>query len=631
MEIGSDIGRVQKKGSKLPEQINIWNSVKLEQYNEYIRSGIKITGPCPFHENQPGFKKPELLYDYSDFEIEEFKKCQDDVLYFAETYCKTMTDDGIQNVKLYPHQKKVLRELVHPDKRFTVWTASRQSQKTSSTAFFIMWYVCFNIEKNVLVVANKADTMQEIIDKISIVYENLPFFLKPGVESKAKRRLDFDNGCRIIGQATTPNPGLGFNIHLLYCDEFAHIPSHIIEPFYRSVYPTLSASKIARIVITSTPNGRNLFYRIYNDALLGKNNYNPIKVSWWEVPGRDEEWKKRELSNLGSEASFNQEYGCQFLSTSELIVNAATLRKLEAQTIEFKELDLYQLQIIDSNNLIWHPDFDLTEIPDNKYVFSVDISDGVGGDYSIINIFRVEWMNPRDIDLITTYKDELTFLRLVQVGLFRDNGISPTNLAELLKKLMMDIFHENVLVILEINFKGELVLNTLFEKYNVPEHLLFHSYHNNMTKIKKPGVRISYNKNVFIANLSENLKYNKLEIYEKETLDEITGFGIDDKGKYTSQVGHDDLFMSCANLSVLEDTEDWFYFVEDMIENIPEDVHTAIMNKTDLNPEANKNTSDMLDLIEYVNSEANYMSGKNKNESNIYNMTKKKSNNFSLR
>jgi hypothetical protein len=114
-------------------------------------------------------------------------------------------------------------------------------------------------------------------------------------------------------------------------DEFAHIHPNFIESFFRSTYPTVSSSKVSRIIITSTPNGMNKFYEIYQGALSGDNSFNPVRVDWWQVPGRDEEWKREEIANLGSEELFNQEYGNQFLSSTSLLLGSNELKKNQIQ------------------------------------------------------------------------------------------------------------------------------------------------------------------------------------------------------------------------------------------------------------------------------------------------------------
>ena len=194
--------------------------------------------------------------------------------------------------------------------------ASRQIGKTVTSSIFIAWYLCFHYDRNVMVVANKLATTSEIVDKIRIVMKNLPFFMKPGIQSGGVTGMRFDNGNRLFSQATTKTAAIGFTIHLLFADEFAHIHPNFLLPFYRSIYPTLSSSKVSRMIVCSTPNGMNLFYEIYQGAQQGLNAFHPIRVDWWQVPGRDEAWKKREIANLGNEELFNQEYGNQFLASS---------------------------------------------------------------------------------------------------------------------------------------------------------------------------------------------------------------------------------------------------------------------------------------------------------------------------
>jgi hypothetical protein len=148
-----------------------------------------------------------------------------------------------------------------------------------------------------MILANIGDTSAELMDKIKTIMKKLPFFLKPGIEIYNVMTMKFDNGCRVMAKTTTKSSSIGFTVHFLYMDEFAHINPNFIGGFFKSVYPTIASSSISRIIITSTPNGQNKFYDIYTDALEGKNSFNPIRVDWWQVPGRDEEWKKREIRN----------------------------------------------------------------------------------------------------------------------------------------------------------------------------------------------------------------------------------------------------------------------------------------------------------------------------------------------
>lgn len=59
--------------------------------------------------------------------------------------------------------------------------------------------------------------------------------------------------------------------------------------------------------VSSTPNGiGNMFHTLYSQALSGENEFVIQNVIWSDVPGRDEEWKKRTIKNdcLGDEEMF---------------------------------------------------------------------------------------------------------------------------------------------------------------------------------------------------------------------------------------------------------------------------------------------------------------------------------------
>src|SRR5574343_423847 len=288
----------------------VWDKQKLDYYNYTLENGLISGLPSPYQENRFGYRKPKLKYEMSEEELSEYEKCALDVIYFAENYCYTMTDLGQNLIKLRPYQLKVLK--VYMENRNVMYLSSRQMSKTTTASIFLLWYACFHLDRNTLVMADKGDTMIEVLEKISIMYEYLPFFLKPGIVINQVKKKVFDNGCRIIGQNTTQRAARGFTVHFLYCDEFAHIPPKIAEKFYESVWPTLSSSEISRCIITSTPNGTNKFYDLYDGALTGKNEYFPMRTDWWEFPGRDENWKQKQIANLGSEEAFDKEFGCKF-------------------------------------------------------------------------------------------------------------------------------------------------------------------------------------------------------------------------------------------------------------------------------------------------------------------------------
>ena len=118
---------------------------------------------------------------------------------------------------------------------------------------------------------------------------------------------------------------MSFNI--IFLDEFAFIPNHIAEQFFASVYPTISSGKSTKVIIISTPNGMNMFYKLWHDAELGRNEYTTTEVHWSQVPGRDEKWKEQTIANT-SERQFTQEFECEFLGSVDTLISAAKLRSL---------------------------------------------------------------------------------------------------------------------------------------------------------------------------------------------------------------------------------------------------------------------------------------------------------------
>ena len=222
-------------------------------------------------------------------EITEYIKCKTDIKYFAQKYCKIKIEDGsIKNLKLRDYQIDII-ELYQ--NRKSILCGSRQIGKTINAAITMLHFVTFNNDKNIMIVANIASTTIEIVDKIKSIYVHLPFFLKVGIKNWNQRTMIFENGCRIKTAARSRTPAIGFTIDFLYLDEFAHIPSNIIEPYYQAVYPVVSAIENSKIIITSTPNGMNLFYRLLTDAERPegdpqKNQFKALRIYWYQVPGR---------------------------------------------------------------------------------------------------------------------------------------------------------------------------------------------------------------------------------------------------------------------------------------------------------------------------------------------------------
>ena len=581
-----------------------WTSNKVEKLMLALDEGYKPKS-TPFYEGNPNLRKGNIVFNYTDEEIREIKKCAKDIVYFANTYCTVMTDEGLQTINLRPYQEEMLRQF--QAERFNVCLASRQVGKTICSSIFIAWYSVFNFDKNSLILSNKGATTREIIDKGKTILEHLPFFMKPGTLKWDVFNSKFDNGCRIIGQTTTKKAAIGFTIHLLFMDEFAHIPANFVDTFYENVYPTVSASINSKVIITSTPNGFNKFYDIYTAADRGLSEYVPFRVDWWDVPGRDDTWMRQEVANLGSEEAFNRQYGNQFIAGSSLLLNPASLKKLTENQVKFehKEIPEFDDAEIDYSGLLWQPGFNLDEIEEdyNYWVFSVDIAEGTGGDYSVINIFQIQMLDQSDWKNVTTPGSFIDFFGIRQVGRFRSNEHTIEEFAKTLYILAFDLFYsENVKLIIEWNmFGGELIkrMETVFPQRNeFDEESVVKFKHRVDAKTKQFGLKVKKdNKPIFCQNFKKYISQNKIQIFDKDTVKESSTFGKLPNGSYAGQLGNDDLIMTCINSSEFFTTLDFSDFVEEIYDVIDPSIQNLIDEILEKDSKGGNLNFDIYDLI----------------------------------
>lgn len=559
---------------ELESESNYWSTKRVDELLWKVEEeGLNYKEvDNPFHDGDPELKRANILWEYTPEEILEIQKCAKDVTYFAK-YCQVMMDHGLDYISLRDYQTSVLKE--YQANRFNVFLAPRQVGKSIMSGVMLVWYLLFNHDKNAMILANVGATAEELMGKIKEIIRGLPWFLKPGIVVNNVMSIKFDNGCRAIAKTTTKTSAIGFTIHFLYMDEFAHIHPNFIESFFRSTYPTVSSSKVSRIIITSTPNGQNKFWEIYQGAMTGENTFNPIRVDWWQVPGRDENWKKDEIANLGSEELFNQEYGNQFLSSSTLLLGSKELQKIKSNEIEYvwKEVDALDDLGIRYNNFRWHPKFDpnLTDLTGKKYVISIDLAGGGGGDFTVLNVFKVVPLPKKIIEEIDDFEDESDFFGLLQVGVYRDNTVELDDFKKIVECVVTDIFgSDRVKILLELNYKGELLMDKLLNNETISEENFVYTKHSETARTRKPGIKYSTNNKLrYCEELRQIIKRNKVIINEKKwTVAELFSFGMNGRGSYSSQSGHDDVAMTLVNLSALFGSSDFNDLVEDLYDEV---------------------------------------------------------------
>jgi len=574
----------------------IWTTEKVNEALEKLRFGEPIDSTC-FHERDYELRAQNIFFQLTPEEEAEFVRCSQDIEYFVENYCRFMTDYGRQTVDLRDFQADILNTLGEevwledlddfgPKVRNYILMASRQTGKTTTISAFFAWYLCFHTDRNLLIIANKQQTTTEIVDKVVQVFRGLPFFLKPGIRSIQALGLRLDNGCNLYSQATTKTTSIGFTIHVLYIDEFAHIHPKTVRSFWRSVYPTLSSSKVSQCIISSTPDGMdNLFFELWDKANKGINSFVYKRVDYWEVEGHDDAWADKMRADFGDE-EFAQEFELSFDSRSNLLLSASQLswlKRISSQYV-YKELEKTALDdLFYRDKLLWHPSFDPNEDFDTKkhrFILSNDIAEGKDeeelkdNDSNVTSIFQIELKSLAK--LRTLRKDEHqieNLFRIRQVGIFKDNIGDEDNMAKVNQALVFDQFGDELCkLVTEVNFNGKAFLRSFSTHDSWYDGILMHSFHTapipgEKEPRKKPGFKTKSDKD-FFCRLGKKLIGNKTLITtDKETLSEFGSFGKV-KTTWKGIAKHDDAVMAALNVSRFysePEYGDWLYdFLEEM-------------------------------------------------------------------
>ena len=452
-------------------------------------------------------KRAGVETSYTEEQLIEYQKCSEDPCHFIETYTQIISlDEGLVPFQLRGYQEELIKH--YNDNRFSVVLAARQSGKSITSCAYLLWYLLFTPEVTVAILANKGAIAREMIARIVTMLETVPFFLQPGVKILNKGNIEFGNDSKIVAAATSSSSIRGMSINMLYLDEFAFVED--AETFYTATYPVITSGKDSKVIITSTANGvGNMFHKIYESAVHGNSEYESFLINWFDVPGRDEEWKKQTIANT-SEAQFEQEYGNSFLGTGNTLINADTLLGLRAIDPDWRK---------DNVSVYERPKAGHT------YITTVDVSQGRGIDYSTFSIFDV------------------TAKPFKQVCTYRDNMISPMLFPDLINKYCRP--YNESLVIIENNAEGSMVATQLHYDIEYPNVFV-----QGMTKSTDIGITMSRKiKRVGCSTLKELLEENRLTVVDRYTITELMTY-VNKGSSFEADRGyHDDMVMNCVLFS----------------------------------------------------------------------------------
>ena len=479
----------------------------------------------------PLLKKANVATEFTKKQVEEYIRCKEDPIYFVKNHVKIVSlDEGLVPFKMWDFQEDIITKF--HNSRFNIAKLPRQTGKSTTVVSYLLHYALFNDSVNIGILANKASTARDLLGRLQTAYENLPKWIQQGVISWNKGSMELENGSKILAASTSASAVRGMSFNIIFLDEFAFVPNHIAESFFSSVYPTITSGQSTKVIIISTPYGMNHFYKLWTDAVNGKNGYEFSEVHWSQVPGRDAKWKQETISNT-SERQFTQEFECEFLGSVDTLISAAKLRCLsfEEPISRSKGLDIYE-----------------EPKKGSEYLMTVDVARGIGGDYSAFIVFDISTV-PYSI-----------------VGKYRNNEIKPM----LFPNVINDVAraYNNAWVLCEVNDVGDTVASILNYDLEYPNVLMSamrgragqiigQGFSGTKTQL---GVKMSITvKKQGCANLKQIVEDDKLLFRDYEILNELTTF-IQKKQSWEADEGyHDDLVMCMVIFAWLVQQE---YFKE---------------------------------------------------------------------
>lgn len=478
-----------------------------------------------YYNGNPQIKKAGISQDLTAKQIEEYLRCQEDPIYFIEKYVKIISlNDGLVFFDMWDFQKRMIRTF--HDNRFVINLLPRQMGKTITVAAFLLHHAIFNPDTSIGILANKAATAREILSRMKRMLENLPFFLQPGVKTYNKGSVEFGNGSSIMASATSSDSIRGFSFNVIYLDEFAFVDG--ADEFYTSTYPVISSGDNTKVIITSTPNGMNLFYKLWTEAKMERNDYVPVEVHWSENPNRDKKWEETTRRNIGDK-QFSQEYGCSFYGSSNTLIDGEKLATLT-----------WYKAIEESENM------KIYERPkdDHTYIMTVDVSEGVGGDYSVINLTDISE---------TPYK---------QVAVWRNNKTTPIVLPEIVERIAK--MYNDAYVLIETNTIGHQVSTTLFHEYEYENIIIttVQDGNNNVSggfsnKIDY-GIRMTKkSKRIGCSNIKTLIESDLYMVTDFDTVSELQSFIKKGQSYEAEDQKFDDIAMTLVSFGWLS-TQDYF-------------------------------------------------------------------------
>jgi hypothetical protein len=507
------------------------------------------------YRDNPLLKKAGVEHAYTQNEVDEYIKCAKDPVYFAMEYIKIVNvDEGLIPFRMWDFQTEMIR--TYHENRFSITKCPRQVGKTTTSVAYLLWLTLFSDSQNIAVLANKGSLARDILAKYQLAYENLPMWLQQGVVTWNKGNVELENGSKIIAASTSSSAVHGGSFNEVFLDEFAFVPANIANEFFNSVYPVISSGKTTKIIIVSTPNGMNLFYKLWMDAIGKKNGYKTFEIHWSMVPGRDEKWKEETIKNT-SEEQFRQEFECEFLGSTNTLISGSKLAQLvyKEPIAKHEMLDIYEYPIKG----------DEERSADHIYAITVDPAEGRNLDASSFTVFDVSSIPYKQVAKYNSSSISPVLFPTVifnTAKLFNDAYvlIEINNTPQIADTLHQDLEYENVVKIETGNKKAQ-AMGTGFGRGI------------------QLGLKMSPQvKRIGCSNLKTLIENDKLIINDFDTISQLTTF-VSSLNSFKAEEGaNDDIVMTLVMFAWMTTQQ---YFKEIVNHDLRKQMQLEMLNQSD--------------------------------------------------
>lgn len=486
-----------------------------------------------FYKGNKKLRNSGVEFEYTDYHIEEIRKCKESAVYFIRNYCKIISvDEGLVPFNLWPFQEKLVEICL--SNRKVIAMLPRQMGKSTTICCLLLWNVIFNDYYKVAILSNRSRAAKSVLKRIKVAYECLPFWLQHGIKIWNTGDIELENSSSIVADATSGSAARGDSFSAILLDEFAHVERGMQKEFFQSVYPTVSSGKTTKTWIISTPNGMEQFYKMYTDAEKRQlhpekfttdeinQGFVPFRAFWNDHPNRDEAWRRGELMNM-TEDMFDQEYNCNFLSSPNTLIDPLILRQIEIKDPETKSfLNDQRVRVYEQ------------PVKEGKYVSLVDIGEGVGKDSSVISVINVTESS-----------------NFKQVAIYQSNTISILELPKVAQVLSQYYNYAHILIennslgsqvgeILHSTLKYENLIRTYSDEQR--GQILTFGYGKKKSRI---GYRVTTgNKLGNCKTLKSLVESKKLKIYDFDTFSELTTFTYNGHSYSAEEGTNDDCVMT---------------------------------------------------------------------------------------